>query len=250
MASATETRTCAHQAAGFRPGGSRWTGSSRVRSLRSGPARDAGRPPDHRDQLRRGLVVYRRVDRHAARTVFETRRRIAGRDMSSTVHDERRLGQRRLDEARHPQTLLAWGMNGGELPVPFGGPLRMRVPRQLGYKSAKYINRLVVTDSLPVSGRQGVGRRRGWLLLVRGDLIARRLLWKPDPVQVALERWLPGQVRRRIGRREDARRVDDLCPRVGLHVLGGAYPAGQSESNDAPERYGIPPPARVRAIRN
>ena len=39
-------------------------------------------------------------------------------------------------------------MNGAELPVPFGGPLRMRVPRQLGHKSTKYINRLVVTDSL------------------------------------------------------------------------------------------------------
>jgi DMSO/TMAO reductase YedYZ molybdopterin-dependent catalytic subunit len=53
-----------------------------------------------------------------------------------------------LDEARHPQTLLAWGMNGADLPVAFGGPLRMRVPRQLGYKSTKYITRLVVTDSL------------------------------------------------------------------------------------------------------
>lgn len=53
-----------------------------------------------------------------------------------------------LDEARHPQTLLAWGMNGNDLPVPFGGPLRMRVPRQLGYKSTKFVNRLVLTDSL------------------------------------------------------------------------------------------------------
>jgi DMSO/TMAO reductase YedYZ molybdopterin-dependent catalytic subunit len=53
-----------------------------------------------------------------------------------------------VDEANHPQTLLAWGMNGNDLPVPFGGPLRMRVPRQLGYKSTKYINRLVLTDSL------------------------------------------------------------------------------------------------------
>src|SRR5262245_33813453 len=43
-----------------------------------------------------------------------------------------------LDVARHPQTLLAWGMNGNDLPVPFGGPLRMRVPRQLGYKSMKF----------------------------------------------------------------------------------------------------------------
>lgn len=53
-----------------------------------------------------------------------------------------------IDEAMHSQTLLTWGMNGSNLPVPFGGPLRMRVPRQLGYKSVKFINRLVVTDSL------------------------------------------------------------------------------------------------------
>ena len=57
-----------------------------------------------------------------------------------------------IDEAMHPQTLLAWGMNGGELPVPFGGPLRLRVPRQLGYKSVKFVDRLVVTDSLDEFG--------------------------------------------------------------------------------------------------
>jgi len=53
-----------------------------------------------------------------------------------------------IDEAMHPQTLLAWGMNGGGLPVPFGGPLRLRIPRQLGYKSVKFVDRLVLTDSL------------------------------------------------------------------------------------------------------
>jgi len=63
-------------------------------------------------------------------------------------HDDNAWDSIDLDEARHPQTLLAWGMNGADLPVPFGGPLRMRVPRQLGYKSTKYVNRLVVTDSL------------------------------------------------------------------------------------------------------
>jgi DMSO/TMAO reductase YedYZ molybdopterin-dependent catalytic subunit len=61
-----------------------------------------------------------------------------------------------IDEALHPQTLLAWGMNGGELPVPFGGPLRLRVPRQLGYKSLKFLNRIVVTDTL-----DGFGDGRG-----------------------------------------------------------------------------------------
>ena len=39
----------------------------------------------------------------------------------------------------HPQTLITYGMNGGDLPVGHGGPLRLRVPRQLGYKSVKYI---------------------------------------------------------------------------------------------------------------
>jgi DMSO/TMAO reductase YedYZ molybdopterin-dependent catalytic subunit len=53
-----------------------------------------------------------------------------------------------MADALHPQTLLVYGMNGGDLPVGFGGPVRLRVPRQLGYKSVKYINRLTVTDSL------------------------------------------------------------------------------------------------------
>jgi DMSO/TMAO reductase YedYZ molybdopterin-dependent catalytic subunit len=53
-----------------------------------------------------------------------------------------------MADALHPQTLLTYGMNGGDLPVGHGGPLRMRVPRQLGYKNVKYVNRLTVTDSL------------------------------------------------------------------------------------------------------
>jgi DMSO/TMAO reductase YedYZ molybdopterin-dependent catalytic subunit len=61
-----------------------------------------------------------------------------------------------MSDALHPQTILAYGFNGGELPVAFGGPLRMRVPRQLGYKSVKYINRLTVTDSLKGFGK-GLG---------------------------------------------------------------------------------------------
>lgn len=61
-----------------------------------------------------------------------------------------------MDEARHPQTLLTYAMNDGDLPVGFGGPLRMRVPRQLGYKSVKYITRLVVTDDIKKFGK-GLG---------------------------------------------------------------------------------------------
>jgi len=53
-----------------------------------------------------------------------------------------------MPEAMHPQTLLAYGMNGQELPTPHGAPLRMKVPRQLGYKNVKYLSRITVTDAL------------------------------------------------------------------------------------------------------
>jgi len=52
-----------------------------------------------------------------------------------------------MADTQHPQTLLAWSMNDGDLPVAFGGPLRLRVPRQLGYKSVKFVTRLMVSDS-------------------------------------------------------------------------------------------------------
>jgi len=61
-----------------------------------------------------------------------------------------------MPEARHPQTLLTMGMNDGDLPVSFGGPLRLRVPRQLGYKSVKYITHLTATDSMKKFGK-GLG---------------------------------------------------------------------------------------------
>lgn len=61
-----------------------------------------------------------------------------------------------MADALHPQTFLAYGMNGGDLPVGNGGPLRLRVPRQLGYKSVKFITHLTVTDSLKRFGK-GLG---------------------------------------------------------------------------------------------
>ncbi len=61
-----------------------------------------------------------------------------------------------MADALHPQTFLTMGMNDGELPVGFGGPLRMRVPRQLGYKSVKYITHITATDSLKHFGK-GLG---------------------------------------------------------------------------------------------
>ena len=52
-----------------------------------------------------------------------------------------------MDDALHPQTLLAYAMNGPELPLDHGAPLRLKVARQLGYKSLKYLTRITVTDS-------------------------------------------------------------------------------------------------------
>ena len=61
-----------------------------------------------------------------------------------------------MSDAWHPQTLLAYGMNGQELPTPHGAPVRLRVARQLGYKSVKYLSRITVTDTLKNIGK-GLG---------------------------------------------------------------------------------------------
>jgi DMSO/TMAO reductase YedYZ molybdopterin-dependent catalytic subunit len=61
-----------------------------------------------------------------------------------------------MPDAWHPQTLLAYEMNGRELPTPHGAPVRLRVARQLGYKSVKYLSRITVTDSLKSIGK-GLG---------------------------------------------------------------------------------------------
>ena len=53
-----------------------------------------------------------------------------------------------LIEAHHPQTILAWQMNGAALPVDHGAPIRLRSERQLGYKQAKYVMRVEARASL------------------------------------------------------------------------------------------------------
>jgi len=64
-----------------------------------------------------------------------------------------------LVDAFHPQTILAYGMNGQDLPVRHGAPLRLRVERQLGYKQAKFIRRLELVDGFSELGR---GRGSFW----------------------------------------------------------------------------------------
>ncbi|HMD35192.1 MAG TPA: molybdopterin-dependent oxidoreductase [Vicinamibacterales bacterium] len=58
-----------------------------------------------------------------------------------------------MADALHPQTLVTYAMNDGELPVAFGGPLRLRLPRQLGYKSVKFLTRVTLTDSVKSLGK-------------------------------------------------------------------------------------------------
>jgi len=61
-----------------------------------------------------------------------------------------------LADAFHPQTILSYALNGQPLPVAHGAPIRLRVERQLGYKQAKYVMRLQVTDSFArIAGGKG-----------------------------------------------------------------------------------------------
>ena len=66
-----------------------------------------------------------------------------------------------LLDALHPQTILAYGMNGKDLPVPHGGPVRLRVETQLGYKSMKFLKRIVVRNEFDDGGKSG-NIQNGW----------------------------------------------------------------------------------------
>ena len=69
-----------------------------------------------------------------------------------------------LVDAFHPQTIIAYAMNGQPLGVPYGAPLRLRVERQLGYKQAKYIQRIALTNTLAGinGGKGGYWEDRGY----------------------------------------------------------------------------------------
>jgi DMSO/TMAO reductase YedYZ molybdopterin-dependent catalytic subunit len=68
-----------------------------------------------------------------------------------------------LIDAFHPQTILAYAMNGETLPVAHGAPLRLRVERQLGYKHAKYVMRIELVNSF-----RNIGRGKGGFWEDRG----------------------------------------------------------------------------------
>ena len=68
-----------------------------------------------------------------------------------------------LVEAVHPQTILAYALNDEALPVKNGAPLRLRVERQLGYKSLKYISAIEAVDRV-----EGLGKGRGSMVAELG----------------------------------------------------------------------------------
>lgn len=84
--------------------------------------------------------------------------------LSQTEDGDRYYESIDLVDVRHPQTLLAYDMNGQTLTVPHGAPLRLRVERQLGYKQAKYIRRIEAVDSFDQiqGGRGGYWEDQGY----------------------------------------------------------------------------------------
>ena len=63
-----------------------------------------------------------------------------------------------MNLARHPQTLLAYEMNGDPLPIKHGAPLRLRLETQVGFKMCKWIERIEFIDDHSDIG-EGMG---GW----------------------------------------------------------------------------------------
>lgn len=63
-----------------------------------------------------------------------------------------------LFEVEHPQTILAYGLNGRDLPIGNGAPLRLRVERQCGYKHLRWVKSIQVVDSVASFGLGTGGR--------------------------------------------------------------------------------------------
>ena len=130
--------------------------------------------PDHAPRLRRGLELHRQMDGHAAgprarRGEGEARGALRVFHCLDSIErglsgDVKYYGSIDLIDARHPQTILAYGLNGKPLPVENGAPLRVRVERQLGYKMPKYIHRIELVDSFAAIGfgKGGYWEDRGY----------------------------------------------------------------------------------------
>ena len=61
-----------------------------------------------------------------------------------------------MELATHPQTILAYEMNGEPVPIPHGAPVRLRVETLLGYKMVKYLRSIeLVADYTHIGEGQG-----------------------------------------------------------------------------------------------
>jgi DMSO/TMAO reductase YedYZ molybdopterin-dependent catalytic subunit len=58
-----------------------------------------------------------------------------------------------LASAIHPQTLLAYQMNGADIPDDNGAPLRLATPIKLGYKLSKWVTKVTFTSQIPKGGK-------------------------------------------------------------------------------------------------
>lgn len=76
-----------------------------------------------------------------------------GATLSGPIRYYESLG---LIDAFHPQTILAYEMNGAPLTIPHGAPVRLRVERQLGYKMPKFLRSIEVVETFA-----NIGRGRG-----------------------------------------------------------------------------------------
>jgi DMSO/TMAO reductase YedYZ molybdopterin-dependent catalytic subunit len=113
----------------------------------------------------RTILAMAKPKENARYTVFhcaDTQADVDGNpDESTDVHYYESLD---LIEAAHPQTILAYEMNGAPLAVPHGAPVRLRAERQLGYKMAKYIRRIELVESFAHigSGKGGYWEDQGY----------------------------------------------------------------------------------------
>ena len=57
-----------------------------------------------------------------------------------------------MEDAYHPQTILAYQLNDERLPIANGAPIRVRIERQLGYKMAKFIMSIELVSSFEQIG--------------------------------------------------------------------------------------------------
>ena len=107
-----------------------------------------------------GLLNAAGLQPHARYVVFHCADNLGGTSDDSGLYYE----SIDLFDAFHPQTILAYAMNGQPLTVPHGAPLRLRVERQLGYKQAKYIMRIEVADRMDHlgGGKGGFWEDRGY----------------------------------------------------------------------------------------